>query len=174
MIGTKTIAYKYRHLFLPGNTFTEIAENASVDLPEIAEKSDAISGAGIMGEIEMPVKGQYGNMKVTVAYRTSLLNFEKATTPGLHTMEFSQAVQVINPASGETVTQYVKYYCKGYKAMSKPGKLEQGGEMDASAEYNLIYYKKTIDGVVVREIDKLNGVDKVNGVEYYQDIISNL
>lgn len=172
MVGTKTIAYKYRHLF--GNTLTEISESTSVELPELTEKADAISGAGIMGEIELPVKGQYGNLKVTISYRTSLINFEKATTPGLHTFELSAAVQVLDNATGETNTQYVKYYCKGYKAMAKAGKLEQGGEMDASAEYNLIYYKKTIDGTVVRELDKLNGVDRANGVEYYQSIISNL
>ena len=172
MIGTKTIAYKYRHLF--GNNLKEITESANIELPELSEKADAISGAGIMGEIELPVKGQYANMKVTVSYRTGLLNFEKATAPGLHTMEFSAAIQVLDNSTGNTATQYVKHYCKGYKAMAKQGKLEQGGEMDASAEYNLIYYKKTIDGVVVRELDKLNGVDKVNGTEYYQNILSNL
>lgn len=172
MIGTKTIAYKYRHL-IDGN-YTEISEAASVDLPELTEKADAISGAGLMGEIELPVPGQYSNLKVTVSYRTSLGNFEKATTPGLHTMEFSQAIQVLNNSTGATETQYVKYHCKGYKATAKPGKLEQGGEMDASAEYSLIYFNKVIDGAVVREIDKLNGIDKSYGVEYYQNIIGNL
>lgn len=171
-ISTKTIAYKYRHLI--NSTFKEISESASVELPELTEKSDAISGAGIMGELELPVKGQYANLKVTVAYRTSSENFERATAPGVHSMEFSAAIQVLDKGTGETKTQYVKYYCKGYKAMAKAGKLEQGGEMDASAEYNLIYYKKTIDGTVAREIDKLNGVDKVFGKEYYQNIINNL
>ena len=172
MLAMKTIAYKYRHKI--EDVFVEMTEAASVELPELTEKSDAISGAGIMGELEMPVRGQYANMKITVAYRTSSEKFERATAPGLHTMEFSAAIQVLDESTGETKTQYVKYHCKGYKAMAKPGKLEQGGEMDASAEYNLIYYQKTIDGTVAREIDKLNGVDKVFGKEYYQNIINNL
>ena len=171
-VGMKTIGFKYRHKF--GNSYVEIAECANAELPEISEKADAVGGAGIMGEIEMPVRGQYNNMKVTIAYRTSLENFEKATTPGLHAFELSQAVDVLNKSTGGTDTQYIQYYCKGYKAVAKPGKLEQGGEMDASAEYNLVYYKKVIDGVVAREIDKLNGVDKVYGDEFYQDVQKNL
>lgn len=170
--GMKTIDYIYRHKMQ--NAWKEMTETAKADLPELNRKTDATTGAGIMGDIELPTPGQYENMKLTISYRTSSEKFERATAPGVHEIELSTAVQVLDRSNGSDSVQYVKYSMKGYCVASKPGTVETGKESDASAEYNLIYYKKTINGIVAREVDKLNGVDRVFENEYYQDIMNNL
>jgi hypothetical protein len=47
----------------------------------------------------------------------------------------------------------------------KPGKIEKGEAMEATVTLELTYIMIEVDGKQLVEIDKLNGVYKVNGVD---------
>ena len=52
----------------------------------------------------------------------------------------------------------------------KPGKIEKAESMEATITLELTYLLVEVDGVVVMEIDKLNQVYNVNGVDMLADV----
>ena len=54
------------------------------------------------------------------------------------------------------------------------GKIEPGSGQDGSYEYEVLSYKRVTNGKNILEIDKLNGVFKVNGVDQTKSINSLL
>jgi phage tail tube protein FII len=51
-----------------------------------------------------------------------------------------------------------------------PGKIEVNAGADGSSEYEVIYYRKIIDGKEVLLIDKFNYKYVVNGKDYMNEI----
>ena len=67
-------------------------------------------------------------------------------------------------------TQAVKVNVRGLPKETDMGSLKPADHTDSKNTLELVYYKVTIDGVRKIEIDKLNYIHFINGVDYLESV----
>lgn len=162
-IGNNYIPEKVNEFnaYLDGTKMIGVA--ASITLPEINQKSSTLTGADLGGEIDSPTVGQFESMEqeiqFNVLYSSAMDLFKPLETVNL---TFRAAQQVYDKTGG--------YAFKGLRIVEvgrvkkiNPGKLEKGEAMEASVTIELTYILIEVDGKVLLEVDKLNGIFKAGG-----------
>ena len=142
-----------------------IGVGASATLPEINMKTSTVAGVGVNGEIDSPTIGQFESMEQEVQFNTLYSSAMDMMSPmSTVNLTFRAAQQVYDKTGG--------YAFKGLRVVEmgrvkkfNPGKVEKGESMEATVTLELTYIMIEVDGVQLVEIDKLNGVYKVNGVD---------
>lgn len=152
----------------------DLLGTADVELPDFDPLSEKIKGAGVAGEVEVPIIGHYGSMSVKISWRVLnkpvlFLSQQKA-----HTLDIRGAIQQYDSASGEYIMSNLKVTVRGVPKKTKLGKLDNGQKMDSSVELEVSYIKITIDNTDVLEIDKYNYICKINGVDYLEAVRESL
>ena len=134
-------------------------------LPDFEATSETVSGAGILGEIDDPTIGYFGNMQLEIPFRT----LDKEAT---NMMDQTRAVQLtIRGAaqeigsSGNIVPKSIRVVVSGRAAKLTGGKLKRARTMDSGVTLNILYILIEVDGESVLELDKMNPTYKVNGVD---------
>ncbi len=164
-ISNKTIDYKLKAS--DQNRVKQlIDDSADLQLPSIEKTTDTIKGAGILGEIDMPVYGQIGSMTFTVNNRSDSAKYAMLSRPGPIDFEVVWTNDVLNSSDMSAAIQVNKVYMTGFNKKYDPGKIEVGGPADGSSEFEIVYYRKLVNGTEIILIDKFNGKYVVNGVDY--------
>lgn len=143
-----------------------IDDSSDLKLPSIEKMTDTIKGAGIMGEIDLPTFGQIGSMVFTISNRADNAQYATLSRPGQIKFEVSWLVDVFNSNDVNVGIQSNKVFMTAINKKYEAGKVEVGSGADGSSEFEVIYYRKIIDGVEVLLIDKLNYKYAVNGIDY--------
>lgn len=147
---------------------------AEVTLPEIKTKSNTISGAGIAGDFNSGTMGHSEAMSLSLNFRTLQTEMFKLNEPRNHQIDLRAVQQVRDTVSGKIEMQSVKHVMTIFPAGLNPGKVAPATPADASGEHNVTYWATYIDGVKVLEIDILNFIYFVNGVDYLKDVRKGL
>lgn len=167
-LSNKTIQYSVYGKI--DDAMKQLANLTSVQLPSIENLTDTIKGAGIMGEIDLPSLCQTGPMTFSLGFRTDDADAAVLSAPKVEEFEVRWVVDKLDTANISIGTDAHKAVIKGLSKKYDPGKVETGSAMEGSNEYEALYYKKFVNGVSVIEIDKLNNVFRVNGIDYAADI----
>lgn len=148
-----------------------VGTTGEITLPTLDAKTSTVSGAGILGEIEEAVIGQFGSIKMDIPFRTiSTDMFNLMRTDTQTGVVLRGAIQGFDTeTAGATVTQ-MKVVVKGKVISSNPGKMKAGEQMDSSISLELTYIKIEYDNTIGLELDKLNSVYTVNGVDMLAEI----
>lgn len=147
-----------------------IGTGASFDLPEINMKTSTISGGGINGEIDSPTIGQFESMEQTVSFNTLYSSAIGMLSPKSTVNLTFRASQQVYDKTGGYNFKGLRVVEKGRVKKFKPGKIEKGEGMEAEVTLELTYILIEVGGESVLEIDKLNGVYKVNGEDMLAEI----
>ena len=146
-----------------GNVMIGVAD---VVLPNIAHMTDTIKGAGIAGEIDSPAVGNLQSMTTTINWRSLVEENVIYIAPNTYHLDFRGSVQTYDPDSGDFTSKYVKVVMKAIPKTFTPGNFDTATQMGTNLEAEVIYLKITIEGNELVEIDKLNYIYRVNGVDY--------
>jgi len=141
---------------------------ATVTLPTLEKMSETWSPNGINGEIDMPSRTQYGPMG---------LSFEWVSVePEAINLESSEVLELDLRAAVETQGQDgflgtipYKVYTKCLYKSGETGTFEKNKGIASSMEFEVLYYKREFNGKTL-EIDKLNNIIKINGVDQNTEI----
>ncbi len=166
-IGNKVINYS---VYVSSK---KVGDTSSVELPEIEYLTDSIKGAGIIGEIDLP-SVQVGSMSLSISTRVSNNPDDLALLMSARDIEIRWVTDAIDTSNVSSDVIGHKAFIKGVPKKIGEGKIEPGAGQDGSYEYEVISYKRITDGKTVLEIDKLNGVFKVNGIDQVKSINSLL
>lgn len=148
----------------------QIGTNGEISLPDFDAITDTISGAGILGEIDEPTIGHFGNMEVEITYR--MLDEE----PGaMMDQRVSQNItlrgaQQTTSTEGNIEFQSIKIVLRGRTAKFSPGTIKAGSQMETKVTLNLLYILITVNGKDLIELDKLNSVYKVAGDDVLAEV----
>lgn len=134
-------------------------------LPDISRKTVEFQGTGMNGTINSPVIGQIEAMTTTLNFQTHTKEQHSLFEGRVHNLDFREAVQGRNPITGEVEVTPHKYIMKVMPVKLSKGKLEPASTADASGEYAVSYFAEYIDGKKITEIDPLNYICIVNGVD---------
>ena len=170
MIGNSYIPEKINdfNAYLDGNRM--IGVGSSVTLPEVKMKSSTISGAGIGGEIESPDIGQFEPMEQEIQFSTLYSSAADMLSPLSPVHLTLRAAQQVSTKSGGYAFKGLRVVEMGKVKSFNPGKIEKGSGMEATVKIEVTYLMIEVDGEQLVEIDKLNGVYKVNGKDMLADI----
>ena len=167
-IGNKVIEYSvYAKL---NGVLSHIGETSSLQLPSFENMTDTIKGAGIMGEIDFPTTGQVGAMAFVANFRNTTKELVQLYAPKAQEIEVRWLIDKLDKGSNVITKEAHKVFMTGMPKKFDPGKLEKNNAQESSYEMEVMYYNYTIDGMSILEIDKLNNVFVINGVDYMKDV----
>lgn len=145
---------------------TNFAGIVDAELPELESMTETVKGAGIAGEYDSPVIGHYQSMTLSLSWRTPTPKLLQLAAPKVHQLDLRGAIQVNDAANGQYKSVPLRVTVNCIPKSTKPGKLEVGSPTDSSNEFEVTYIKIWYDGTEYIEIDKLNFICKINGVDY--------
>lgn len=143
---------------------------AQATLPDVTALTQAISGAGIGGNVEAVILGHIDAMTLSLNFRTMTEQTIRLSEPRRHNIELRVAQQVEDTVAGAVAVDSVKHIFVVIPKTDKAGKVAPASTSDGSGEYAVRYWKTFINGKKVREIDPLNFIYDVNGVDYLADV----
>ena len=135
------------NLYLTGNRLG--GTTGEVAIPDFESTTATTSGNGILGEYEAIVVGHYGSMELEIPFRCICEDYFAGINP-------SSAVELMLRGS-------IQYTVKAKKIAI--GTVKQREGMDSSITLELTYIMIEMDRQKRLELDKLNGVFKVNNVD---------
>lgn len=170
--GNKTVQFAVYNRDSGAPVFVQ--DTTSVTLPNLEYLTDTISGAGIVGEIDMPTLAQLGSMTLEMALRRSNPQAIALLSPGSHEVEVRWVTDTVDSSTGAVTAVGAKQIIKGFAKSLEGGNLENNASQEANVILEVVYLKYIINGETVVELDKLNNVLVVNGVDYGKQIRENL
>lgn len=167
-ISTKTIMYSVYDK--TSGKAKYIDDTTTYKRPEIETLTDGFTGAGIMGEIDLPTLGQLGAMEGELGFNKTNTKMIDLFTPKAHTLEVRWVTNVLNTATGNISVQSNKEIIKILPKKIDLGEIENNEANESSMTYEILSYQYIIEGKTVIKIDKLNNVFIINGVDYSEKI----
>lgn len=164
-MSTKTIPTKVNKYNVYNQADRLLGMGDELTLPDFETSSETVSGAGILGEVDDPTVGYFSNQEVEIPFRVldqeavDMLDMTRAVQ-----LTIRGAQQTTN-AEGDIEYRQIRVVVRGRAAKFSPGKLKAGSTMDTKITLTLLYILIELGGKSVLELDKLNEVYKVNGVD---------
>lgn len=152
----------------------EVLGLTTVELPTFEAMAETISGAGIAGEISDPTPGHFGSQSVKFSGRTATLTAMSAMAPGLQSFDVRSSIQHQDSMGGPIVSQALRVVCGGQFKTFNPGTMEPGKVMGTELELEINSISIFLDGQPVIELDKLNMIYRVNGVDHLAKVRRDL
>jgi hypothetical protein len=143
-------------------------------LPSLAAKVATMSGAGIAGELEAVSRGHFDAMTLGLNFRTNTSDAISLTEPRRHQIELRGNQQIENPTTGIIEDVLEKHVFVVMPKSYNFGSMKPNSTEDVSGEYAVRYWACYIGGKKVLEIDPINYVCSINGVDYLADERNNL
>lgn len=158
------IATHLHKVYIEGSAFVGMAQ---IDLPGVSLMTSEVKGGDISGAIDMPLVGLTQSMTATFNFRTVTKEIVKLLAGDRIQLECKIGIAVNE--DGKHVIKKQKIVMAGYFKTQNTGKLAIGETQDRSYEMEVVYLKETFDDVETLEIDKLNTIHKVNGVDLLEE-----
>lgn len=150
----------------------KIGNTKTVTLPSIEKLTDTYKGSGVLGEIDLPTYGQFSSMELEIEIGVSDENMDKLLET--NSLELRWVVDSIDPSTGKVSVIPHKAFLTVINKSFEEGSLEPGASQDGSYKYEVLAYKRIVNGKEKLNIDKLNGIYAINGVNKLSDISANL
>ena len=155
------------NVYADGGRLMGIADG---NFPPLEMMTAEIKGAGIAGTIDAPGLGQFGSLVITLNWRLTTRDYWELGAPGGHILDMYAAGQQIDAGTGDLIATRIHVFAKAFTKKMDPGKMDVVATQDASTEHEVYYMKADIDGLEVLEIDKMNYMYRVNGVDFLEDV----
>lgn len=138
----------------------------TVQMPAFENATNAFSGAGVGGEINVPAIGMMNALTATLSVPKISRNFsEQCRLAFTRTWDLRADVSVTNSANHQIEQISERWVLKGPVTKSDPGKIEQKATSDATFEMQIYYAINWLDGKQHIEWDPFNTIYKINGVD---------
>lgn len=150
-----------------------VGVTAEMSMANLANKVATITGAGIGGSYDVPILGHSDQVDQEIPFRLLYKPvFEFANPMKVVGLNVRGAIQVTDKSTGVSDFAGFRYMVRGRTKSMEPGSLKPGEAMNAKVTLGCLYILYEIDGVKLIEIDKLNNIYCVNGVDLMQKVRS--
>ena len=164
ILGNKTIQYS---IYDRTNGRPEyVGDTSSYKRPSLEMLTDTIKGAGILGEIDLPTLGQIGALEAEISFKKSNKKAVEIFGQKSHSLEIRWASDLLDSSNGQIKAEQNKEIIRCLPKKLDLGKVETNTSNEGTLTLEVLYYQYIINGETLIEIDKLNNVLKVNGVDY--------
>ncbi len=150
-----------------------IGVSAEITLPSFEPLTDTLNVAGMAGEIESEVIGSFGSMKMKIPFENlhdDFFAFAASTNP----VVIRGSMEVFNTQTQAKDTKPIVVTIKGRTLSIDSGVLKKGGKGQPSITKEITYIKVTINNKTQVELDKLNSIFILGGVDLFAKIRSQI
>lgn len=157
------------NVYNKGNMLIGLSDE--IEIPDFSAVTEEMSGSGLLGKIQEAVMGHFDSQEMTIPF-LNLDNdiFSFADPLEVIDLNLRASQQQLSKRDGTAGYRGLRIAVRGKLKSFKPGKLKQGGKMDASITLELHYILIEIDGETKMELDKLNQVYRVNGKDIMEEM----
>lgn len=139
-------------------------------LPSLTPLKETTKGAGILGEYEVGVPGHYSSLKLGMTWRRMTEQASRLAHPNGMMLTLRAAVQGLDSSTYRPVTQSLVVTVRPFASDMSLGSFDPATAMGTTTEVECAYFKMTLDGNVIHEIDKLNFKCIVDGTDVMSEI----
>lgn len=150
-----------------------VGVSSEITVPSFDPLTDTLNLAGMAGEIESEVIGSYGSMKLEIPFANmsgDFFAFAASTNP----VVIRGSMEIFNTQTQAKDTVPIVVTVKGRTLNINPGVLKKGGKGEPSITKEITYIKITINGSTMVELDKLNNICIMGGVDLLAKIRSQI
>ena len=144
----------------------EFVGMASVTLPDKNQKVIPINGAGIGGDVEVPINGHYDAMTLVLEFHNYSPRVARLREHRRQTIELRIAQQNEDRIAGQVVTDAVKHVFVGIPKSASGGTVAPASPGNMNVAMSVRYWGTFVNGKLLDEIDQLNRIDIINGIDY--------
>ena len=151
------------HLSADARSYIGLIQN--FEAPKLTKKTEDLSNGGSGGVIEVDM----GFDKLSCSWTANEHNAQMMALFGIADMQgvlLRVALAVENNMPG-TAAEPVEYVLRGMVKEIDDGTTEVGKKSESKYTMSLTYYQKLVNGVPIIEIDLINYVYNVNGVDQW-------
>jgi hypothetical protein len=148
---------------------TEFIGITQVELPSLEFLTQTVTGAGIAGEIESVLIGQMKAMSMTLKHTVLTKQGIVLSTPNMHTWELREVQQTVR-SNGALAPTGVKHIFKAFPKQMDGGSLKPQSPSDPNTVASVLYWAEYRDGQKIMELDPLNNICYMNGVDYLDSV----
>lgn len=148
--------------------YTEMMNITSFETPEIEFGDGEISGAGVLGTVNVPDFSAIENPEAKLTGKT-YNDLAPAFNPLGCDLKLNWAIDNIGADSTKTYTSYTAYI-KGSPKNIPGGEKKKGEGQELEQTFSVTYYKLVENGKTITEYNPLANVLIINGVDVVKDI----
>nr|DAG59528.1 MAG TPA: tail tube protein [Caudoviricetes sp.] len=148
-----------------------VGVSSEITLPSFDPQTDTLNVAGMAGEIESEVIGSFGSMKMEVPFvnlSADFFAFAASTEP----IVIRGAMELLNTQTQSKELTAITITVKGRTMNINPGTLKKGGKGEPKITKEITYIKLAINNETVLELDKLNSIYSIGGVDQFAKVRS--
>lgn len=156
-------------LYENGSEFLGVAR---VTMPNIQRKTITVSGAGVLGDLEVPVPGQASAMSATIEFIDSPEAAYKLNDAKMHLLDLRVAHEDIDGKVQALKARGFKHVINFMPKTMTGGTVAPASAQGSSVEGSVLSIKTYIDGKCVQDFDPLNyrsvgsdGVDEMSEIK---------
>lgn len=135
---------------------SEFLGMAKITMPDSTTKTITVNGAGIPGDIDVPVIGHKDAMHVTFEFTDSALGAYKLAEARRHLLDCRAAHEEYDPVKGAVVVKAYKHILDVMPISQSGGDVAPASAQSTTVECTCFSRKDYIDGKLVRSEDPLN------------------
>jgi len=141
-----------------------------VTLPNFEAMAEEISGAGIAGSFESPTPGHFSSLEMEIPFRTVTNQSFRLAVPGGRTITLRASQQGYDVSGGQVNYRGLKITVRGLPKGYNLGTAAVGQPTNTTNTIEVLYIKVEENGKTMLELDKLNFIYIVNGVDVLADV----
>lgn len=157
------------NVYLRGNMLIGLSDE--VTLPDFEAITEPLSGPGLLGEFESVALGHFSSMELEIPFRQMDDDmFKLADQSTALDITLRGAIQFTDGATGGIDSKPMRIVVRGRNKNLSGGKAKQGTGTGSSVKVEIMYILIEIGRTPKIELDKLNFVYKVNGVDLLEKV----
>ena len=137
-----------------------------VVLPNFQYMTESMSGAGIAGEIDSPTPGHFQSLTSTINWRTVTAENLVLLAPETHHFDARGNISFYDEGTGSYIDRPVRAVMRGLPKGLTAGTLGVSVQTGTSIELELLFVMLSVNNRRLVEVDKLNFICFINGVDY--------
>lgn len=143
---------------------------ATVTLPNIQNMMDDLKGSGIFGTMSLPVAAHVQAMVMTLNWHVFIADVAVLFAQEKLQLDMYAAIQLQDTGRQKVKFQQWQITTRGMPSGMNLGTLDVGVKGSPASDWAIEYIKAWYNKAEVFEIDPLNAIYTINGVDYGADI----
>lgn len=154
---------------------SEYLGTASIQFNEMTNKTFTVNGAGIPGDINLPVVGHKDAMTITINFTDVSDSTYKLAEERVHQVDLRIARENYDSSKGQIGVRADKHILKIIPTALNSGNVSPANPQGASGTYSVLSREDYLDGKRVLKYDPVNFVDiDISGTDRLQAVRSAL
>lgn len=138
---------------------SEYLGTAKVTMPDMSSKMFTVNGAGVAGDIDLPVVGHRDAMHATIDFVDAPASAYVLAEDRRHLIDLRAAKEIYDEVLGRIVVKQYKFILECVPVKHTGGEIAPASSQGASVEVSVLSLKEFVDSKLMRHFDPVHWID---------------